>query len=131
MCGANLLAVDHGRVVVSIDQDCCVIDQDLLHLEDQVSSCVRIHLALQLIEQLIVFRIGVCTVACIGCPVCHVSIRIARTNRNPVVVVKVIIKCSKLAPLIIRTAVLRNYTDSNFCQILCMCVGEVIQRRFS
>ena len=34
---------NHTGVVVSVDQNCRIIDQNLLHLEDDIFSLFRIH----------------------------------------------------------------------------------------
>ena len=65
-----IFGINHTGVVVSVDQNSGIIYQNLLHLEDQICTFVFIHLALQLLEQCIIFRIGVSAVSGVGCPVC-------------------------------------------------------------
>ena len=42
-----IFGVDHTGVVVSVDQNCRIIDQNLLHLENQICTFVLVHLTFQ------------------------------------------------------------------------------------
>ena len=128
MCISHIFRVDHGRVVVTVDQNSCIIYQDLLHLENQICTLVLIHLALQLFKQLIIFRIGISAVSSVRCPVCHVCIWVSGTYGDPVIIVEIIVSGSKFAPLVIGTAVICGASDTDLCQILDMCIGEIIQQ---
>ena len=44
---SHIFGVDHTGVVVSVDQNCRIIYQNLLHLENQICTFVLVHLTFQ------------------------------------------------------------------------------------
>ena len=123
-----IFGIDHGGVVVTVDQDGGIVNENLLHLKDQLRPLVGVHFALERAVQRVVFRVGICAVGAFACPVCHIGERIAGAHRSPVVVVQIVLACRQLAPLIIRGSVVRRAADADFGQILDMGVGKVVEQ---
>ena len=44
---SHIFGIDHTGVVVTVDQNCRIIDQNLLHLENQICTFVLIQLKME------------------------------------------------------------------------------------
>ena len=120
------IGINHGAVVISVNQNQRVVYDDLLHFSYQLFSFLRIRLTLQRFIQLVIFLFGIPAVCGLRITVTQIFQRIAGSHGNPVVVIQIIISCSQFAPLIVGAAVLCGDSDPDFSQILGMGIGKII-----